>query len=221
MKLEEMDTVIDPNTGKTIDMKKLLQEQQFAMIFIDSNYSFFSTLLSKLKFIYTFQVPTQATDGTRIFVNPSFTAPLSIHEKAFVMMHEIMHCALDHMARGKSHEPDMSNIAADYEVNQLIVNGATDSGKRVFTDKTVDDMHGYLDHTYDNDNYEMIYAKRPKGTKGGKPQQGGQIKGDSKSKGGSGSGSGKGNQENTPKSAEWVDGWNKALADYKAGKIKL
>ena len=166
VKLEDQDWVINPNTGNRIDMKKLLKEQQLALVYIDSNYPFFSSLLKNLTWIYTFQVPTQATDGTRLLVNPEFTAGLSIRMKAFVMMHEVMHCALDHMARGKGHDPEKSNIAADYEVNGQLENTGIVSKS---------DLAPYLfDEKYNGMAYEHIYSMNPKGPSAPDMQQGGQ-----------------------------------------------
>ena len=166
IKLEDQDWVINPNTGNKIDMKKLLTEQRLAMIYIDTNFPFFSSLLRNLKWIYTFQVPTQATDGTRLLVNPEFTSNLSIKMKAFVMMHEVMHCALDHMARGKSHDPHKSNVAADYEVNGLLEADGVVSKN---------DLKPYLfDEKYQGMSYEHIYSMSPKSPGEQKMQQGGQ-----------------------------------------------
>lgn len=167
VKLEDQDFVINPNTGHKIDMKKLLTEQRLALIYVDSHYPFFSSLLRQLTWIYTFQVPTQATDGTRLFVNPEFTEPLTIRMKAFVMMHECMHCALDHMRRGKNHDRDRSNTAADYEVNGLLEQDGIVSKS---------DLAPYLfDTKFQNMAYEHIYALNPP-KKGSTPppQKGGQ-----------------------------------------------
>jgi predicted metal-dependent peptidase len=166
IKLEDQDFVINPNTGNKVDMKKLLTEQRLAMIYIDTNFPFFSSLLRNLKWIYTFQVPTQATDGTRLLVNPEFTSKLSIKMKAFVMMHEVMHCALDHMARGKNHDPHKSNVAADYEVNGLLESDGVVSKN---------DLKPYLfDEKYQGMSYEHIYSMNPKSPGEQKMQQGGQ-----------------------------------------------
>jgi len=212
VKLEDQDWVINPNTGNKIDMKKLLTDQRIALAQVCSAYPFFEVLLNNLTWIYTFQVPTQATDGTRLLVNPEFTANLSLKMKCFVMMHEVMHCALDHMSRGKGHDPYKSNVAADYEVNGNLV----DTGV-----VTASDMKPYLyDPKYSGWAYEHIYADNPSAPGKPKEQEGGQ-----QGSGGEGQqdqqGSGGGGQDNTPKSPEYVDGWNKALEDYKAGKIKL
>ena len=88
---------------------------------VAQKYPFFERLIRELSIIYTFQVKTQATDGTRLFINPEFTDDLSMKMKAFVLMHETMHCALDHLMRGRYHDHHKSNIAADYEVNCALV----------------------------------------------------------------------------------------------------
>ena len=212
MKLEDQQFVINPNTGHKIDMKQLLIDQRLAMIYIDSNFPFFSSLLRNLRWIYTFQVPTQATDGLRLLVNPEFTAGLTIKMKAFVMMHEVMHCALDHMARGKNHDRNLSNIAADYEVNGLLeadgVVSKSDLAPYLFSEK------------YQGMSYEHIYALHPSGPASPQTQQGGQEgsgeSGDGEQQNGSGSGG-----SNKEQSADWIAGWNKALEDYRNGKIKL
>ena len=196
MRLDEQEWVINPNTGNKIDMKKLLTEQRLAMIYIDSNFPFFSSLLRNLTWVYTFQVPTQATDGTRLLVNPEFTSKLSIKMKAFVMMHEVMHCALDHMARGKNHNPEKSNIAADYEVNALL------KMDRVVT---ASDLKPYLyDEKYEGMSYEHIYSLNPSGPKAPDKQKGGQ-QGSGSQSGDSQSGDGNQGQQNTGSSDKDID----------------
>lgn len=198
MRLDEQEWVINPNTGNKIDMKKLLTEQRLAMIYVDSNFPFFSSLLRNLTWIYTFQVPTQATDGTRLLVNPEFTSKLSIKMKAFVMMHEVMHCALDHMQRGKGHNPEKSNIAADYEVNALLkMDGVV----------TESDLAPYLyDSKYEGMSYEHIYSLSPKGPSAPNAQKGGQ-EGSGGQSGDSDGQSGAGNQgqQNTGSSDKDID----------------
>jgi predicted metal-dependent peptidase len=193
-KLEDQDWVINPNTGNKVDMKKLLTEQRLAMIYIDSNFPFFSSLLRNLKWIYTFQVQTQATDGTRLLVNPEFTSKLSIKMKAFVMMHEVMHCALDHMARGKNHDPHKSNVAADYEVNGLLESDGVVSKN---------DLKPYLfDEKYQGMSYEHIYVMNPKDPGEQDMQQGGQQGSGQSQDGGGGQQGGGQSQEQGPSDSD-------------------
>lgn len=214
MRLEDQEWVINPNTGHKINMKKQLTEMQLALIYIDSNFPFFSELVRRLKFMWSFQPKTACTDGTRMLFNPEFMSEQSIRLKAFVIMHEVMHCALDHLQRGKNHNHTKSNIAADYEVNGLLVSDNVVSE---------DDMKPYYyDSQYIRMAYEAIYAKCENGTPP-PPQQGGQQgSGDGNDNNqNNNNGNGNGENDNQPKSAEWVSGWNKAMEDYKNGKIKL
>ena len=212
---EDYDTIVCLN-GQVIDMNKLLDEQQRAKAALLHLFPFFSTFVSKLRVIYTFKVKTQATDGYNLFVNPQFTANLDLTGKVFVMAHEIMHCVLNHMRRGKSHDPEKSNIAADYEVNSWI----NDIG--LIQASTIQKLGALYDKKYSGLGYETIYDMNPSGP-GESMDNSGQSNGAQKQQdknqqsGGSG-GSGKNDQKY---SAEYKAGWNKAMEDYKAGKLKL
>ena len=152
MRLEDQEWVINPNTGNRIDMKKELNDFKLAMIYIDSNFPFFSVLARKLKYIWSFQCETACTDGTRMIINPEFMSNYKLRFKAFVIMHEILHCALDHMQRGKNHDHVRSNIAADYECNGLLVRD------NVVTPSDIKDF--YYSPEFANMSYEMILFVR-------------------------------------------------------------
>jgi predicted metal-dependent peptidase len=215
---EDYDTIVCPN-GQVIDMVKLLDEQQRAKAALLHLFPFFSAFVSKLRVIYTFRVKTQATDGYNLFVNPQFTAGLDLTGKVFVMAHEIMHCVLNHMRRGKSHDPEKSNIAADYEVNCWI----NDIG--LIQASTIQKLGALYDKKYSGLGYESIYDMNPSGPKDSmdnsgeaKDAQKQQDKNNQQSGNGSGKGKGSGDQKY---SDEYKAGWNKAMEDYKAGKLKL
>lgn len=215
---EDYDTIVCPN-GQVIDMVKLLDEQQRAKAALLHLFPFFSAFVSKLRVIYTFRVKTQATDGYNLFINPQFTAGLDLTGKVFVMAHEIMHCVLNHMRRGKAHDPEKSNIAADYEVNCWI----NDIG--LIQASTIQKLGALYDKKYSGLGYETIYDMNPSGPKDSmdnsgeaKDAQKQQDKNNQQSGNGSGKGKGSGDQNY---SAEYKAGWNKAMEDYKAGKLKL
>ena len=218
---EDYDTIVCPN-GQVIDMVKLLDEQQRAKAALLHLFPFFSAFVSKLRVIYTFKVETQATDGYNLFINPQFTAGLDLTGKVFVMAHEIMHCVLNHMRRGKSHDPKKSNIAADYEVNCWI----NDIG--LIQASTIQKLGALYDKKYSGWGYEKIYADNP--SAGGNQsmdnsnQSNDAQKQQDNSQSGSGGNSGgsSGNQSNNQQySADYKAGWNQAMEDYKAGKLKL
>ena len=108
---------VSPITGETLDMIKIRDRIDYVRGSVYNVNPCFGALLENLNFIYTFDVPTQATDGTRLLINPEWTDKLSDGEIRFVLIHELMHCVFDHLNRGKGHKPMLSNVAADFEAN--------------------------------------------------------------------------------------------------------
>lgn len=213
---EDYDTILCPD-GQVIDMQKLLDDQERTKVAINNLEPFLGSMVSRIRFVYTFKVQTQATDGYNIFVNPQFTYNLTFEQKVFVLAHELWHCILDHMRRGRQagHPNFKSNIAADYEVNSTIVTLG------MLGEKVIKDTDALFDHKYDGMAYEQIYAMNPPG-----PQDKQNNKSDAnkaeKNKGSKGQNSSSDNKNTDQKrSPEYVDGWNQAMRDYKAGKIKL
>ncbi len=88
----------------------------------------------QLDIIETDEVPTAATDGLKILVNPDFFAKMQLPERVFVLAHEIMHGIYQHMARSKAYAdrgfgPDLKpydamrmNKAMDYIINDALIN---------------------------------------------------------------------------------------------------
>lgn len=218
---EDYDTIVCPN-GQVIDMNKLLDDQQRAIAGLVHIMPFFGGFVSRLRTIYTFKVETQATDGYNLFVNPQFTYNLDMTGKVFVLAHEIMHCVLNHMRRGKGHDPMKSNIAADYEVNAWI----NDVG--LIRSATMSKLGALYDSKYSGWGYEKIYDSNPSGPKDSmdnsnqandaQKQQDKQNGQQGKSQKGQ---SGGGGNQQQQYSAEYKAGWNKAMEDYKNGKLKI
>lgn len=65
--------------------------------------------------------PTAATDGRRFYYNSEFVTKLPLKQLEFLCGHEILHAAYDHIGRRMFRDPKLSNIAADYCVNQDLV----------------------------------------------------------------------------------------------------
>ena len=86
---------------------------------------FFGTLCLKLKLIPG-DLPTMATDGTRIVYNPAFVDQLKPAELEGTLAHEVMHCALGHQCRRGDRDPGLWNEAADLAINPILTaNGFT------------------------------------------------------------------------------------------------
>lgn len=211
---EDYDTIKCPN-GQIIDMNKLLDEQQRAKAALVHIMPVFGGFVNKLRHIYTFRVPTQAVDGVNIFINPQFTYNLDLTGKVFVMAHEIMHCVLNHLRRGKSHNPERSNIAADYEVNITLVEMGL-----VKLD-TIKKLEGLVDTKYSNWGYEKIYDDNPSGPSSqsmNNQKQSSQAQQNQQGQSGQGGSGQSGSQQH---SDDFKKGWAQAMEDYKNGKLKL
>ena len=212
---EDYETILCPD-GTVIDMVNLLEEQHRAMAALTHLAPMFGGFITKLRFIYTFRVRTQATDGFNIFVNPQFTNVLDFTGKCFVMAHELMHCLLNHMRRGKGHDHERSNIAADYEVNVTLA----DIG--LFKEATMKKLDAYIDMKYRGWGYEKIYDVITQSAKdkmdNDKESKDAQKNQDQSQQGQSGSGGG---NQDKQYSDDYKAGWAQAIADWKAGKVKV
>jgi len=67
------------------------------------------------------EVPTAATNGKRVLYNPDFIEPLTDEELKFLVAHECLHPMLEHNYRRGARDPKKWNKAADYVINQLLV----------------------------------------------------------------------------------------------------
>ena len=68
-------------------------------------------------------IDTMATDGKRIYYNPSFVDTLTLGETKGVLCHEVMHIANAHHLRRGQRDHTRWNIACDYAINPLLLKG--------------------------------------------------------------------------------------------------
>ena len=214
-KWEDYDTILCPS-GHIVDMQKLLDDQNRAKAALLHLQPFFSAFVGKLRPVYTFRIQTQATDGVNLFINPEFTDKLDLTEKVFVLAHEVMHCVLNHLRRGRSngHNMQRSNIAADYECNITLSDAPNCMG--LVKQSTIKKIGGYIDTKYNGWGYEKIYDDVKDSSDGSQDNSDQAKNAQNNQEGGQG---GQGNQSQL--SQDYVDGWNKAMEDYKKGKLKL
>jgi predicted metal-dependent peptidase len=83
--------------------------------------AFFTALALHARFEVSLKVPTAATDGRTIFINPGFFATLNTAEQDAVLTHEVLHAALLHVPRRGGRDPRLWNVAADIVVNGMLV----------------------------------------------------------------------------------------------------
>lgn len=98
------------------------QERLMAvMMRIRGDHPFFGTLALFATFHLNDQVATAATDGKDIWLNPAFIKPLDFHALAGLIVHELLHAALQHCLRRRERNRLLWNIAADIVVNDIIL----------------------------------------------------------------------------------------------------
>ncbi len=92
-----------------------------AMLRIRQKSPFFATLAMHARYFPTTIHSTMCTDGSDIYINPDFLETLTPDEADGVLLHEVLHAALQHVPRISGRDPKIWNIAADIVVNSLVV----------------------------------------------------------------------------------------------------
>jgi len=83
---------------------------------------FFGNMATRMKLIDASDwCPTAATNGRDFFYNKKFVEKLTVKKLEFLFGHEICHSVFDHFGRVGSRDRQLSNIAQDYAVNQILV----------------------------------------------------------------------------------------------------
>ena len=93
------------------------------------------------------EIPTAETDQKHIFINSEWFKTMNHNEGAFVIGHEGLHTMFNHVARAKGYEdmvigpdgkrfdPELWNEAADYVVNQILVEAGLTPPKSALLDR--------------------------------------------------------------------------------------
>lgn len=87
----------------------------------NSFYAFYVALLSQLQITLTKEIPTAATDGRTLVVNPDYFLGLNSKERVGLLLHEAMHIAFLHSYRLEQRDPELWNQACDYAINDLLL----------------------------------------------------------------------------------------------------
>ena len=104
---------------ETLKIVKRLQTARLSMM---QKQPFYAVLLLHMQFSLDPSCETAYTDGTRIAFCPDFIESLSDAELEFVLMHEVLHAALNHCDRTlDSYDYDDFNVACDIVVNSNIL----------------------------------------------------------------------------------------------------
>jgi predicted metal-dependent peptidase len=87
-------------------------------------HPFFGNMATRLKIVPADEwLMTAAVDGRNLYYNTQFFNAMDNKEIEFVLAHEIYHMVYDHLGRRLDRNPMLYNIAADYIVNNELVDG--------------------------------------------------------------------------------------------------
>ena len=81
---------------------------------------FLGSLILFTETVATDTIPTAATNGRQILINPEFFERLTLEQQEAVLLHEVLHAALLHVSRGVGRDTKRWNIAADIVVNGIL-----------------------------------------------------------------------------------------------------
>lgn len=102
---------LDPGTARMVSAWLLR---------LHARSAFFTALALYARFEVSHKVPTAATDGRTIFINPRFFDTLAPAERDAVLTHEVLHAALLHVPRRGGRDARLWNVAADIVVNGML-----------------------------------------------------------------------------------------------------
>ena len=147
---------------------------QVARVAFMSACPFYAHLyFSELTEFLTRDIPSAATDGRHVFLNPTYIASLKPPERTFVLAHEVAHFVARHPQRMKSYtragevrgtefDPDQFNVAADYVINA----GLMEDGIGLCNPSWLYEPSVSGDELTE-DVYARTYQKKPSGGGGG------------------------------------------------------
>lgn len=122
-------------------------------------HPFFGNMATRLRLVDASDwCSTLATDGRNFYYNVGFVNKLSMTECEFGFAHEVLHNVFDHLGRRETRDPQLSNIAADYAANQILVDekiGTVPKFIKIFQDNK------YRGMSYE-EIYDDIYEKAEK-----------------------------------------------------------
>lgn len=103
-----------------MDERAISKKLSNARVSVLQEHPFFGRLLLKLRYGLA-ECGTAFTDMRRIVFDPEFAERLSAEELKYVLVHEVLHCALKHCTRGIGKQRFIYNVACDIVVNSTIL----------------------------------------------------------------------------------------------------
>jgi predicted metal-dependent peptidase len=150
MKTEKVAKPVKTKEYSQAEKNKIIEKLVTARVGLLLRHPFFGNMATRMQLIDASDwCGTLATDGRNFYYNNDFVNKLKPKEAEFGFAHEVLHNVFDHMGRRDSRDPVLSNIAADYAVNQILKDeriGEVPSWIKI-----------YQDNKYRGWSYEQIY----------------------------------------------------------------
>lgn len=103
-----------------VQLNKELDKLKISLM-MDPTTLFYTSILFSLKFEWKKEIETAGTDGISLFINPDWFKTLTTAERTGLLLHEVMHVALNHMIRLGDRDPALFNQAGDYVINNILL----------------------------------------------------------------------------------------------------
>lgn len=141
------------------EKNKVIDKLITARVGLLLRHPFFGNMATRLQLIDASDwCGTLATDGRKFYYNVGFVDKLTPRQAEFGFAHEVLHNVFDHMGRRNGRDPQLSNIAADFAVNQILKDeriGEVPDWIKIFQDSK------YRGMSYE-EIYDDIYKKAEK-----------------------------------------------------------
>ena len=152
MKTEKIKKPTQTREFTTAEKNKVIEKLVTARVGLLLRHPFFGNMATRMQLIDASDwCATLATDGRNFYYNNEFVNKLTAKEAEFGFAHEVLHNVFDHMGRRSFRDPQLSNIAADYAVNQICKDDRIGEFPKF--------MKLYQDNKYRGWSYEQIYAE--------------------------------------------------------------
>jgi len=125
---------------KTPEERNILLDKAKFQLMMDPNTVFYTSILFQLEFKWDDTIPTAATNGRHILFSPRFFDTLTQDERIGVLLHEVLHVALQHITRGIGHEDPEANNAMNYVANLILTDANFKLPKGCLLDQRFRDM---------------------------------------------------------------------------------
>ena len=150
MKAEKTKKPVKTREYSASEKNKIIEKLVTARVGLLLRHPFFGNMATRMQLIDASDwCATLATDGRNFYYNNDFVSKLKPKEAEFGFAHEVLHNVSDHLGRKGDRDPQLSNIAADYAVNQILKDeliGEVPSWIKIFQD-----------NKYRGKSYEEIY----------------------------------------------------------------